>query len=151
MKAPRVASAVARTTSMTAMIVVKVSTRDSERNDTRSKPPAPPCSEVVASLMVEPTVLNTPMVSSTDHSTATATIEQTPSAMDSRKLTFITDHGSAFETRRRALRVRGPVRAAGRGLRTPAAAGDPGPDPGPAPVPPAGGEYADGGWCGCGG
>jgi hypothetical protein len=49
-----------------------------------------------------------------------------PSAMDSRKLTFITDHGSALATRSRALRVRGTDRAAGLGLRTPAAAADPG-------------------------
>src|SRR5882757_9849901 len=144
MKAPSVASAVASTTSMTAMIVVNISTRDSDRNDTRSKPPLPPCSDVVASLIVDPTVLNTPIASSTIHSTATAMTVLMPSAMDSRKLTFITDQGSALDTRSRALRVRGPVRAAGRGLRTPAAAGDPEP-------PDSGGAYADGGWCGCGG
>ena len=55
----------------------------------------------------------TPMAFMTIHSTATATIVQTPSAIDSRKLTFITDHGSAFATRSRALRVRGTVRAPG--------------------------------------
>ena len=49
----------------------------------------------------------------TIHSTAAATIVQMPSAMESRKLTFITDHGSALATRSRALRVRGVVRAPG--------------------------------------
>src|SRR5258708_39970713 len=107
------------------MPAVKVTTRDSDRNDTRSKPlPVP---ELVASLMVLPTVEKTPIVSSTIHRTATATIVQIPSAMESRKLTFITDHGSARDTRSRALRVRGAaVRAAGRGRRTPAV------DPAPA-------------------
>ncbi|GAA4953426.1 hypothetical protein GCM10023238_19820 [Streptomyces heliomycini] len=58
------------------------------------------------------------MASMTIHSTADATMVQTPSAMESRKLTFITDHGSAFDTRRRALRTRGVVRAPVRGRRT---------------------------------
>ena len=55
------------------------------------------------------------MASMTIHSTAAATIVQMPSAMESRKLTFITDHGSALATRSRALRVRGAVRAPVRG------------------------------------
>ena len=64
------------------------------------------------------------MASSTIHSTATATIVQMPSAIDSRKLTFITDHGSALETRSRALRVRGAVGTGGRrGGPRPAGAG----------------------------
>jgi hypothetical protein len=65
--------------------------------------------------------------------------------MESRKLTFMTDQGSALDTRSRALRVRGTARAAGRGLRTPAAAeGEPGPAPGGVPAC-VGGAYADGG------
>ncbi|GAA2085634.1 hypothetical protein GCM10009801_47500 [Streptomyces albiaxialis] len=81
----------------------------------------------------------------TIHSTATATTVHSPSATDSRKLTFITDQGSALATRSRAFRVRGTVRA-----------------PFPAPVrgrraapepssPPSGGAgYACGGRCGWG-
>ena len=65
-----------------------------------------------------PTVEKTPIASMTIHSTAEATIVQMPSAMESRKLTFITDHGSALATRSRALRVRGVVRAPVRGRRT---------------------------------
>ncbi len=42
-----------------------------------------------------PTVSKTPIASMTIHSTADATTVQMPSAIDNRKLTFITDHGSA--------------------------------------------------------
>src|SRR5690606_4697325 len=73
--------------------------------------------EPVASLMVPPTVEKTPIASITIHRTADATTVQMPSAMDSRKLTFITDHGTPLATRRRALRVRRDVRAPLRGLR----------------------------------
>src|SRR5688572_25714580 len=133
MNAPRVASAVARTTSMTAMIDVKMSTRGSDRKDCRSKPLD--SFEPVASEIVPPTVEKTPMASMTIHSTAAATIVQMPSAMESRKLTFITDQGSALATRRRALRVRGVVLAPVRGWRT---------------APDGGGcvGYACGGWYG---
>ncbi|GAA3860711.1 hypothetical protein GCM10022227_17650 [Streptomyces sedi] len=59
------------------------------------------------------------MPSITIHSTETAITVQMPRAIESRKLTFITDHGSALATRRRALRTRGTVRAPVRGRRTP--------------------------------
>ncbi|GHB66077.1 hypothetical protein GCM10010347_40150 [Streptomyces cirratus] len=74
------------------------------------------------------------MASMTIHNTTAATIVQMPSAIDSRKLTFITDHGSAFATRSRALRVRGAVRTPVRACRC--ATG------------PADAAYACGGVCG---
>src|SRR3954471_21286475 len=125
MNAPRVARAVARTTSMTAMIDVNIRTFGRERNAWRSKPFD--SFEPVASEIVPPTVEKTPIAPMTIHSTADATTVQMPSAMESRKLTFITDHGSALATRSRALRVRGAVRAPVRGRRAAplwAAAGD---------------------------
>ncbi|CAO0827685.1 hypothetical protein SMICM17S_08557 [Streptomyces microflavus] len=100
--------------------------------------------EPVASLIVPPTVEKTPIASITIHRTAAATTVQMPRAIDSRKLTFITDHGSALATRRRALRVRGVVRAPVRGLRVAWAPPTPCAPPSVPPpwVPPAGDGYA---------
>src|SRR4051794_23713355 len=103
MNAPRVASAVARRTSMTAMTDVNIRTRGRDRKDWRAK--RFDSLEPVASDIVPPTVEKTPTASITINRTTAATIVQMPSAIDSRKLTFMTDHGSALDTRRRALRV----------------------------------------------
>src|SRR5699024_1946814 len=78
---------------------------------------------------------NTPMEFSTPHTTAVATTVAMPRAMDSRKDSFITDHGSTRETTRRIRR--GPVSsAAGAGCAAPPAGRA-------APPLPAGG------WCTC--
>src|SRR5918911_2333784 len=52
---------------------------------------------------------NTPIASSTDHSTTDAVTNTMPSATDSRNDSFSTDHGSTRATVRRTLR--GPVAA----------------------------------------
>src|SRR6476619_4527393 len=59
--------------------------------------------------MTSPTVLliesQTPAAPSTDITTATATTVTMPNAIDSRNDVFITDQGSRWTSRRRALRV----------------------------------------------
>src|SRR5690625_528751 len=84
---------------------------------------------------------NTPMEFSTPHTTAVATTVAMPRAMDSRKDSFITDHGSTREITRRIRR--GPVSSA-------AAAGCAAPPAGrAAPLLPAGDCVPAGDWCTC--
>src|SRR5690606_18802494 len=111
-------SAVRMTTSTTAKRVASDMTR---LNSTYSRMPLTLDSGPTISVIISSTEVKTCNASSVPHTTAAATTIITPIATDSRKDSFMTDHGSTRETARRTRR--GPASGAAGAAAVVAAAG----------------------------